>query len=115
MRMHSAVNGASSDAERRLQTYNPNPPITIPPPIPTRSPNYKWDKPYPLTGWELAAGITMIVLISAAELVLHIDLLIPGVNMYWWIHALLFVPAYGLGAGTCYVGNSIWCQLFLDA
>lgn len=90
-------------------------PVTLPPPVPTRSPNYKWDNPYPLTGWELAEGITSIVFISAAEIVLHVDLLIPGVDMYWWIHALIFVPAYGLGFGSCYVGNSIWCQLFLGA
>jgi len=73
-----------------------------------------WEKPE-LNGLELAEGITSIVFISAAELLLHLDLLIPQMKLPTWVHSIFFVPAYGLGASSCYIGLSFWCEFFLGA
>jgi len=68
-----------------------------------------------LTGGQLAIGITGVVFISAAELLLNLDLFIPGMNLPGWIHAILFVPAGALGVTSCSFGLSFWCDYFLGA
>lgn len=74
-----------------------------------------WSAPTSINGWELAEGIVMIVMVSAAELVLHIDLLIPNVDMPLFVHAILMIPSYALGVGSCVIGMTVWCDLFLGA
>lgn len=74
-----------------------------------------WNKPTKLNGWELAEGITSVVFISIAELLLHIDLIVHQFKLPVWLHSIFFVPAYALGAGSCFIGLSFWCQFFLGA
>jgi len=68
-----------------------------------------------LSGLELTTGISSCVFISAAEIMLHVDLLVPHLVIPNWAHAMLFVPGMGLGAASCTTGMSFWCDYFYGA
>jgi len=68
-----------------------------------------------LNGLELTTGISSCVFISAAEIMLHVDLLVPHLVIPNWAHAMLFVPGMGLGAASCTTGMSFWCDYFYGA
>lgn len=73
-----------------------------------------WWKPE-LNGVELATGITALVFITAAEIMLHLDILIPAFAIPEWVNLLIFTPAAGLGIASCIIGLSFWCDYALGA
>jgi len=70
---------------------------------------------FKLNGAELTLGIVDVVFVSAAEVMLHLDLLLPGVDFPRWVHGMLIVPAFAGGALSCKVGKSFYCEFFLGA
>lgn len=74
-----------------------------------------WAKDFTLNGVELALGITTVTFTTAAETLLHIDMIGRNFNIPYWAHAMLFVPMLSTGTVTCVVGLSWWCEYFLSA
>jgi len=69
-----------------------------------------------LTGLEITLGIFDIVFVSAEEIVLHLDLLIPGCDIPGWVHGMLGVPAFAGGTMSCAIKKkSFYCEYFLGA
>lgn len=74
-----------------------------------------WAKNFKLSMAEVSLGISALVFTSVAEVLLHVDLLVPHLKVPWWAHTMLIVPAVGTGTVTCITGLSFWCEFFLGA
>lgn len=75
-----------------------------------------WRGKFKLAAWEKATGITSIIFITAAEIMAHVDLLVPDMEKIpTWVEIMLFIPAYTFGTMDCIIGLSFWCDWFLGA
>lgn len=73
-----------------------------------------WAHPV-LNGFETTLGITTVVLVTAMELVIHIEIINPKFHMPTWAWLLVFMPAQTVAVWTCVTGLSLWCDLVFGA
>lgn len=61
---------------------------------------------------EFAEGIVSTVAVSAAVIVLNIDLL-SKLEFPKWVHGMLFLNAAAFGGLSCTFGLTLWCDMFV--
>lgn len=74
-----------------------------------------WKGPFKLNAAELTLGITSCVLLSAMEIIFHIDLYTHAkhIALPHWVYYMIAIPSLISGAIDCEIGLSFWCQYFL--
>jgi hypothetical protein len=74
-----------------------------------------WEGPFQLNAGEITLGVMSVIFTTAAEIMLHIDLLMNQWDIPKWLQTMLFVPAIGGETLSCAIANSFWCEFGLAA
>jgi hypothetical protein len=73
-----------------------------------------WARPV-LTGFENSIGITATVLVTAMEIIIHVEIITPKFHMPTWAWMSIVVPSETVGVWTCVTGLSVWCDIMFGA
>lgn len=73
-----------------------------------------WAHPV-LNPFETTLGITAVVLVTAMEILIHVEILNPKFSMPTWGWMAILVPTHTVAVWTCVTGLSLWCDLVFGA